>query len=402
MMLGVCQVEYKAESEGMPELAPIPGGPGGSPFQRAGLLARVGPFALVAILAEASLLLPPGRYTEPAAIISPVLLIAVALAFLLPWARLPAWAQVLVPLAYIGSALALTEAAGSTSGVGMVVLIPLIWTTLFHRPWESACVVAAIVAFMVVISVTDSASDAVIARRVLLWGALGALLAIATHGLRDRIARSQEATAQLQGRLSELRVLQVRDRLATDLQHTVVHRIFAAGMTLQGILPLAAEAEVRRRVESSVTELDDAIHLLRQVIFGLETRPDSQGLRQQVLKVCGDVSPVPEITFTGPVDSALPPESRDLLLDMLRETFGLIGTHASHASVGVEADEGLGVTVTATGPEPQVAGGDGLSRDFSPLRDKASQAGIGIEIQPVPGGTRLAWRFPVAPVGTCR
>jgi hypothetical protein len=165
-------------------------GVGVSPFSGPGLLVRAGPFALVAVAAEASLALPPGTHQWAGVTVSLVLLAAVGLAFLLPWDRLPGWMSVLVPLAYTGSALALTLAAGTVSGVGIVLLIPLIWTALFHRPWESACIVAAIVAAEIVaaeivVSVVQSAPDAVIVRRVLLWGALGALLAVATHGLRD-------------------------------------------------------------------------------------------------------------------------------------------------------------------------------------------------------------------------
>ena len=66
----------------------------------------------------------------------------------------PAWSPVFVPLVYTGSVLALILASGTTSGLGVVVLAPLIWTALFHRPWESACVVAAIVAVEVIISLT--------------------------------------------------------------------------------------------------------------------------------------------------------------------------------------------------------------------------------------------------------
>ena len=49
--------------------------------------------------------------------------------------------------------------------MGIVLLVPLIWTALFHRRWESACVVAAIVAAEIVISLVESAPDAVIVRR---------------------------------------------------------------------------------------------------------------------------------------------------------------------------------------------------------------------------------------------
>lgn len=160
------------------------------------MLTRVAPFAVVAALAEASLALPPGPQSAPGAIVS-VLLLAVPVAFLLPWPRLPEWATVFVPLLYTGSALALILAAGATSGVGIVILIPLVWTALFHQRWESGCVVAAVVAVEVTISLTPVAADSVIVRRVLLWALLGTLISVATHGLRDRINRSQAERARL-------------------------------------------------------------------------------------------------------------------------------------------------------------------------------------------------------------
>jgi len=369
----------------------------GSPFRGPGLLARAGPFALVAVAAEASLALPPGTHAWAAVTVSLVLLAAVGLAFLLPWDRLPGWTSVLVPLAYTGSALALTLAGGTVSGVGMVLLIPLIWTALFHRGWESACVVAAVVAALIVVSVLQSAPDAVIVRRVLLWGALGALLAVATHGLRDRIRRSQEATARLQEHIGELMVIQDRDRVAADLQDSVVKRIFTAGLNLQSVLGLTTQAEVRRRVESSVTDLDNAVRLLRQAIFGLEHRLDDQALRQQVLRVCVSVSPVPEITFAGPVDDALPPEATARLLDMLRLALGLLGNYDGRTFVCIQAGESLSCVVTRTSVEAWSAYRSGAARAFAPLRERASQDGIPIEIGPVPGGTRLTWSLPVRP-----
>ena len=342
--------------------------PGGSPFRGPGLLARVSPFALVAVVAAASLALSPGTRAWSAVAVSLVLLAATGLAFLLPWNRLPGWATVLVPLAYTGSALALTLAGGTASGIGIVLLVPLIWTVLFHRRWESACVVAAIVTAEIVISLVQSAPDAVILRRVLLWGALGALLAVATHGLRDRIRRSQEATARLQERVGELMVVKDRDRLAADLQSSVVQRIFAAGLSLQTVLAMADQAEVRRRVEASVADLDDAIRLLRQAIFGLENRMATEGLRHRILRLCAEVSPVPEITFTGPVDDALAAKASDQVLGMLRTALGLLGTPGGQTLISVEAAERLSVTAAGTGRSSPGANGDGSTRDFAPLR----------------------------------
>ena len=171
----------------------------GYPFRGPGTLVRAAPFAGIAVLAEASLALMSGPLSPWTVAVSIVLLLLVAASFALPWERLPGWLTVLVPLAYVGSALALTLAAGTTSGVGIVILVPLIWTALFHRRWESACVLVAIVTVEVVISLTPVFEpDAVIARRVILWAALGTVITVATHELRDRGSRAHREAVALQ------------------------------------------------------------------------------------------------------------------------------------------------------------------------------------------------------------
>jgi hypothetical protein len=124
--------------------------PPGYPFRGPGLLGRLAPFAAIAALAEASLALTSGPTPALAVVMSLVLLLAVAAAFALPWQLLPGWLSVLMPLAYTGSVLALILAAGSASGVGIVILVPLIWT------------------------------------------APGTVLALATHELRKRILASED------------------------------------------------------------------------------------------------------------------------------------------------------------------------------------------------------------------
>jgi signal transduction histidine kinase len=371
------------------------GRPAGYPFRGPGLLARVGPFAAIAVLAEASLALPPGPASTPAAVASVALLVAVAAAFLLPWARLPAWMSILVPLAYTGSVLGLILAAGTTSGVGIVILVPLIWTALFQQEWESACVVAAIVAVEVVISLTPVAvPDAVIARRVILWAALGTVLSVATHGLRDRIRRAREQAAQLQDRLREVSIIEDRDRIAGDLQDKVIQRIFAAGLTLQGAALRTTDPGVRRRIEETVDDLDDAVVILRDTVYGLEHRREGRGLRAEILQLCEELQLAPELSFTGPVDGALPPDARAGFMELLREALGLIGQHFVATRIQITAS---GDSNTATVDARPLAGTAGTTAPsgFSGLRDKAARAGIGIDIEPGPDSTRFAWRLPI-------
>ncbi len=380
------------------ETSPVAGVPDGSAFQGPGLMARAIPFAVVAVLAEASLALPPGPQSGSAAFASVVLLLATAAAFVLPWSRMPAWTSVLVPLAYTGSVLALILAAGSTSGVGIVILIPLVWTALFHQRWESSCIVAAIVAVEVTISLTPVAvADPVIARRVLLWVSLGALISVAAHGLRDRIRRSQEQSTRLQKRLRELSVIEDRERIAADLRDKVIQRIMAAGLTLESGASLTTQRDVRRRVGASVEDLDEAVRAIRNAIFGLERRRQGRGLRQQILDLCSELSPVPEISFSGPVDGALHPGARTQLLETLREALSLIGQRAIPARIGIAAGDGSFLTTIDAEPMPQIAEVNGYTQQFSDLRDSATQAGVRISIEPIPGGTRFAWRVPLNP-----
>lgn len=374
---------------------PVDGRPAGYPFRGPGLLARVGPFAAIAVLAEASLALPPGPASTGAAVASVVLLVAVAAAFVLPWSRLPGWMPVLVPLAYTGSVLALILAAGTTSGVGIVILVPLIWTALFGRLWESACVVAAIVAVEVVISLTPVAVPAaVIARRVILWAALGTVLSVATHGLRDRIRRAREQAAQLQDRLREVSIIEDRDRIAEDLQDKVIQRIFAAGLSLQGAAMRVTDQHVRRRIQESVDDLDDAVVILRDTVYGLEHRREGRGLRAEILRLCEELHLAPELSFTGPVDGALPPGARAGFVELLREILGLIGQHFAAIRIEITASRDSYTAVVEARP---LAGAAGITAPsgFPGLRDKAAQAGIGIDIEPGPGSTRFAWHVPV-------
>jgi diguanylate cyclase (GGDEF)-like protein len=150
---------------------------------------RVLPFAVVAGLALVSLALPPGPTSNADAFSAVGLLLLSALLLLLPVSRTPGVFSVLVPVSYSFSVLLLVLAAGgSTSGIGIIILLPLVWTALYHEPWESAVVVVVIVAIEVITSLTPVVVPAaVIARRVVFWTAIGALISVAAHDLRRRV-----------------------------------------------------------------------------------------------------------------------------------------------------------------------------------------------------------------------
>jgi signal transduction histidine kinase len=366
--------------------------PSGFPFRGPGLRARIVPFAAIAILAEASLMLSPDPDPLWAVVVSVVLLVAVAAAFALPWSRLPGWLPVLVPIAYTGSVLTLTLAAGVTSGVGIVILVPLIWTALYHRRWESGCVLVAIVAVLIIISVTPVTDpDSVIARRVIFWAALGAVLALATHELRDRISRSHREAAELH---AELTVMRDRDRIAGDLQDKVIQQVFLIGMNLHGAATISTERAVRDRILTSVSELDQVLRLTREVVFGLDERVQD-GLRAEIFALCERMSPSPEVSFTGPVDEALDPDRAAQLVRTLRDAFEVMIPYSTPSRVAIVASD---TTCTAEAEAPWSAPDtDTTPAWVSLIENAAPRKGISVAVYPTRTGTRFTWSMRLLP-----
>jgi signal transduction histidine kinase len=359
---------------------------------------------VVAVLAELSLIVPPGWASTPAAVVSLVLLVAVPAMMLLRRDRMPSWTPVLVPLAYAGSVLALLLTVGSTSGVAIVILIPLIWTGLYHRRWESACVVAAIVAVEITVSLVPvRVGDAVLFRRIVLWTALGTLISVATHGLRDSIRRAQEQRTRAEARLRELRVLEDRERIAADLQDRVVRRLHTAELALESAASMISGPRASRRIAAALQELDAATRVIRESVFGRGPHLGADlRLRQEIVRVCGEFAsagePPPEFSFRGPVDSALPGESARELLEALREALTAIGKQGRPAQVMVTAGDDVCLTVTAEPYAAPLAAPIDPAPDLDHLGSTSSHLGIPLRMEDTQaGGMRMTWRFPAGP-----
>jgi diguanylate cyclase (GGDEF)-like protein len=289
---------------------------------------RLSAFALVAGAAEISLALPPGPASALDTLISIALLALVCLLIALPWAHMPDWATVIVPVTYAGSVLMLILAAGgSTSGVGIVILIPLIWTAMYHRRWESAVVVAVIVAVQLVTSLTPIVDpSAVIIRRVVFWAILGSVVSFGIHGLRERLrvtfAEREElhaaqtesfrrmvalelAAEELTSTLDPKQVMITASRLAAELA--------SPGM---GIRHLAGYVRLVGNMAHIVNEHDDWPDI--GVSYLLSEHP-----RLERAALTGDLN-------HGPIDvSALGPTAREVI-----ETLGV--SHGLYVPVRIE------------------------------------------------------------------
>jgi signal transduction histidine kinase len=364
----------------------LPADAGDSPFRRRGLAARLAPFTAIAVIAELSLAVPPRSGPFAAVVVSAAILLAVAAATQLPWGRLPRWSSVLIPIGYAGSVLALNIAGGPNSGVGLVLLIPLVWCVLYHRWGESVAVAVAVVAVEVITSVVQSAPTAVTARRAVLWALLSAVILVGAHRLRDQLSRSYGESMQLQ---EQLTVVGERDRIAATLQDQVVGKLFAAGISMQGAAALATSQAVRDRAERSIGELDEAIGLLRDAVFAVPPRPQGEiGLRQRVLELCRALPEPPAATFSGRVEDALTSAQQEQVLTLLREAMTLVATDGQVQAIALNASSPDMAMLTCSAELPP-----GPALELFALRESAARAGTGIEIVVDSGRVDITWQF---------
>jgi signal transduction histidine kinase len=168
--------------------------------------------------------------------------------------------------------------------------------------------------------------------------------------------------ARLHARVQELALVEDRERIARDLHDTVIQRLFATGLALQGTVRLVRSdpAIAGQRIEMAVDDLDLTVKYIRTAIFGLEaSRVAPTGARRQVLDVVDDATgPLgfePRVMIDGPLDTAVDDNLIKDLLAVLREALSNVARHAqaSRATVDViVTDDNVTLKVTDNGIGP--------------------------------------------------
>lgn len=136
--------------------------------------------------------------------------------------------------------------------------------------------------------------------------------------------------------------------------------------------------------------------MLREAVFGLEHHPRHGGLRQRMLGLCSELSPVPEISFSGRFDKAVSEEAQAQILDLLRETFDLIEPDAVPGRVQVTVNADACLVVIDAASRERHAEETGPEQDFSGLLNRGTQGRVRINIQTSPGGIRVCCELPLS------
>ncbi len=196
-------------------------------------------------------------------------------------------------------------------------------------------------------------------------------------------------------------VFEDRDRIARDLHDLVIQRLYATGMSLEGVSARMGESENGRRISSAVDALDETIKEIRSAIFSLHSRPaaEATGLRARVLEVAdeaiGPLGFAPALRMSGNLDGDVPADAGEHLLGVLREALSNAARHAraSRVDVTVEAGQDLLLLVRDNGVGIQEAERrSGLAN----LAERAGLLGGLMHAGPADGGgTEIEWRVPL-------
>ena len=198
-----------------------------------------------------------------------------------------------------------------------------------------------------------------------------------------------------------------RDRIARDLHDSVIQRLFAIGLSLQGTARLVQRPEAVMRIAEAIDKLDETIRQLRKAIFDIELTINKEGLQPKVLELVHELRPVlklhPQVSVIGPVDHVVTGQLAEEVLAVLREALTNVGKHAKATKVVVTvtagdelrvvvADDGIGV-------DPATAGERSGALGLKNMRHRAERLDGGMEIGTSrEGGTRLTWHVPLPPI----
>ncbi|MEY2467381.1 MAG: hypothetical protein QOF21_79 [Actinomycetota bacterium] len=211
--------------------------------------------------------------------------------------------------------------------------------------------------------------------------------------------------ARLHERVRDLAMGEDRERIAADLHDTVIQRLFATGLALEGSLRMAPP-ELAERIEQSVTDLDETIRQIRTAIFSLQTPRDrGRSLRAEILALAAEATRslgfAPHLWLDGPLDTAVPTETASQVTAVLSELLANAARHAQAKSVEVVVEIAPGDQLLVRVSDDGVGLSDTDRTEGNGLRNivkRAEQLGGTAVLSEGDGGrgTSIVWRVPLS------
>lgn len=194
-----------------------------------------------------------------------------------------------------------------------------------------------------------------------------------------------------------------RERIAADLHDLVIQRLFAAGLSIQGLRRYTADPSAHeRRIAGITSELDDCIHQLRDTIYSLQARePDKELLSGRVLRAVQEAATasgfLPRIQLSGPVDDVVGDEVAEQLLRVLYESVSNAVRHSGSEDISIHLAAQDGEVVLTVRDSGRGFKDPGRVSGLNNMKNRATRLGGDCIIDSVPGkGTSVTWTAPAA------
>ncbi len=209
--------------------------------------------------------------------------------------------------------------------------------------------------------------------------------------------------ARIRSELQRLAVVEDRERIARELHDGIVQALFAVGLGLLSVEPLAAEEPVRGRLREAVDSIDRVIADLRRYIFGL--RPQAVGMEtlgHAVATLAKEFEARTGIITVLDTDSRLDDAGGGVIGDVIqvaREALSNVARHAGattcRVSLRYEAPDAV-LEIDDDGRGFDTASVPGHGYGMSNLRERAAAVSGAVDVTSQPGqGTTVRLAFPV-------
>jgi PAS domain S-box-containing protein len=225
----------------------------------------------------------------------------------------------------------------------------------------------------------------------------GATVIIAS--VRD-VTANRLADSELESARQRVMLAEDHERIARDLHDTVIQRLFAAGLTLQSVIPVVPEP-AKTKIERIIDDQDDAIRELRTAIFGLSgKRSAGRTIRVVVNELVDDAARVlgyrPTLHFNGVLDS-IDQEVTAEVAAVVREALSNVARHSRANKVEVSLShigERLNVVISDDGAG--IPSSHRLGSGLLNMYDRAARLGGACTVTSGEGtGTTVRWQAPV-------
>jgi PAS domain S-box-containing protein len=227
-------------------------------------------------------------------------------------------------------------------------------------------------------------------------GGRGDLVIAIVRDVTDR----KRAADELMHAQEQLALVDDRERIARDLHDTVIQRLFAVGLSLQGAMARGDSASFGERIEQAIDEIDGTIRDIRTAIFALQSRRGrAAGPRETVLQITREAARAlgfdPHVEFRGLVDTEMTDDVRDQFVPTLREALANVAKHARATRVGVLVDVGAEIVLRVVDNGVGVSESSSVGNGLPNMSERAEELGGTCFVKAADdGGTVVEWRVP--------